>query len=265
MALIPPIIKWTGSKRHVAAEIVSHFPDEIETYYEPFLGGGSVFAALVLSGKRVNKFVLSDINSDLIDLWKTIKDRPLLLLCEYERRWAGLKSFKSYAAQKEYYNKIREKFNRFKDTYDFFFLNRTCFNGLIRYNSHGEFNSAFHYERSGISPENLSAVIDRWNKILSNISLEFVCQKYDEIHPSLADFCFFDPPYPETNSMYFGNFDQDEFWKFVGNVPCKYSLTYKREMGVHCKQHFLIGGGNSSFKRLAKSESKVYESLYLNY
>ena len=72
-----PIVKWTGTKRLQCNEIIKYFPDYIDTYYEPFCGSCSVlFRLLNEPSIHVNNFVCSDINGDLIDLWKAIKMNP---------------------------------------------------------------------------------------------------------------------------------------------------------------------------------------------
>lgn len=75
-----PLIKWTGSKRPIAAKITSYFPKEIETYYEPFVGGGSVFFQLLKDNANVKKFKLSDKNDSLINILTTVKDKPQELI-----------------------------------------------------------------------------------------------------------------------------------------------------------------------------------------
>jgi site-specific DNA-adenine methylase len=84
-----PIIKWTGSKRFQAPQIVHRFPKEIDTYYECFLGGGSVLGELmerVVNGTtwNVRRFICIDTNEDLICIWKMIKNFPNKLCDEYE-------------------------------------------------------------------------------------------------------------------------------------------------------------------------------------
>lgn len=85
-----PVIKWSGSKRSQSEEIISNFPKEINIYYEPFVGGGSVLYQLLNSDIKVNKFICSDINEDLINLWNTIKDTPLELSIHYNKLWGEL-------------------------------------------------------------------------------------------------------------------------------------------------------------------------------
>ena len=77
MKNIEPVIKWSGSKRKQAEKIISFFPKKIETYYEPFCGGASVFGRLIHSNISVKRYVISDLNGDLISLWNEIIKDPI--------------------------------------------------------------------------------------------------------------------------------------------------------------------------------------------
>ena len=79
-----PVIKWTGSKRSQSEEIIKRFPKSIETYYEPFIGGGSVLFQLLHSDVSVENYICSDINEDLINLWNMIKNNPSYLCEKYK-------------------------------------------------------------------------------------------------------------------------------------------------------------------------------------
>jgi hypothetical protein len=83
------LIKWTGSKRRQAAEIVSRFPAWIATYHEPFLGGGSILGRLLDSGIRVGRYDCSDAYAPLISVWNLVKDDPERLVAGYARLWWG--------------------------------------------------------------------------------------------------------------------------------------------------------------------------------
>lgn len=85
-----PVIKWSGSKRSQSEEIVNKFPDIIDTYYEPFIGGGSVMFQLLNSNKKVKRYICSDINEDLISLWNAIKSDTESLCLKYEKLWNEL-------------------------------------------------------------------------------------------------------------------------------------------------------------------------------
>ena len=75
--MFQPLIKWSGSKRSQASEIIKYFPKEIDTYYEPFCGGCSVLRTLLESNIKVNRYICSDLNTELIELWRLIKSNPI--------------------------------------------------------------------------------------------------------------------------------------------------------------------------------------------
>ena len=95
-----PVIKWTGSKRSQSEEIIKRFPKDINTYYEPFVGGGSILFQLMNSDIKVNNYICSDINQDLINLWDMIKDNPYRLSESYNSLWNELNSIKDIECRK---------------------------------------------------------------------------------------------------------------------------------------------------------------------
>lgn len=267
-----PVIKWTGSKRYQAEDIVKYFPKEIDTYYEPFIGGGSVFRQLLDNKHKINKYICSDINQDLINLWNVIKNNPQQLFHEYLQRWETLKQ-KEGDQKKEYFYKIRNNYNYSKNVFDFYFLTRTCLNGLIRYNSKNQFNSAFHYGRDGIIPEKLKRIIYDWhNKIKSN-NIIFTCKPYNEIIPKEDDFMYLDPPYANTDAMYFGKIQYECFWEWIRKLKCKYALSFDGTSGQTdntynvpkdiYSEHLYMNKGISGFKKLQNKQEYVRESLYI--
>lgn len=276
---IKPVIKWSGSKRPIAQNIVDTMPKKIDTYYEPFCGGASVTRRLLdnidVENIFVNKIVCSDINNDLITLWNEIKNNPTQVAEHYDKLWNELYSIKSKGKKKEYFNKIRERLNNEHNPLDFMFIMRTCTNGMPRYNKDGEFNNSFHITRDGIMPDKLFCIITEWSYVLNKHNVEFICQSYENIIPTENDYCFFDPPYANTKGMYFGGFNNIDFFHFLEGLKCPYSLTYDGKSGnvdntykvpdnLYDK-HVYLKSGNSSFKRtIGKSkDSIVYESLYI--
>jgi DNA adenine methylase len=131
------LIKWTGSKRRQARKIVAHFPRRIATYYEPFIGGGSVLYELLGSEISVGRYEISDTCEPLIALWRLVQTDPNRLIEGYAENWRILQ-----VRGGTYYQQIRKEFNETQNPHLFFFLLRTCRNGLIRFNRGGEFNSA---------------------------------------------------------------------------------------------------------------------------
>ncbi len=149
-----PIIKWSGSKRKVAYEIAALAPKNINTYFEPFIGGGSMLYAIEAKNK-----IASDINKPLIDLWNLIKNESDFLLKHYSDNWNLLNDETNSESYKTFYE-VRERFNQKFNPEDLFFLSRTCVNGLIRFNKKGEFNNSLHYTRKGINPNTLKKIIN---------------------------------------------------------------------------------------------------------
>lgn len=275
--MLQPVIKWSGSKRPQAETIVSYFPKSINTYYEPFCTGTSVLNALLCSEIEVKRYICSDINSDLINLWNEIKSNPKSLVSYYDTLWHEMNDNvdDSQNFKKDFYNKVRERYNIFRDPHDFLFLDRTCFNGLIRYNLNKEFNSPYHIRRNGITPDKRGKIIYEWSEMLNVNNVIFVCHSYKDIITTDNDFLYLDPPYANTNGMYYNHFDNDEFFKWLKNVKCRWALSYNGISGKEdntvelpnelYSRHEYLKSGNSSFKRIKNVDDKaiVYESLYI--
>lgn len=270
-----PAIKWSGSKRSQCDEIISYFPRKIETYYESFLGGGSVAYRLMNSDINVNKFVLSDLNSDLINLYKLIQNDYKSVISHYELLWNELNKDSDFERKKLYFAEIRKRLNEKHDPKDFMFIMRTTTNGMPRYNSDGEFNNSFHITRNGIEPFRLEKILKEWNDTLNNHNVEFINASYDEFCPNENDFCYCDPPYANTKGMYFGAIDNDKFFNFLQNLKCPYCFsfdgycededsTYDVPKSVY-DEHIYLKSGKSSFRRVIgnKTDKIIYESLYI--
>ena len=275
MNIYDPVIKWSGSKRSQAEEILKHFPKKIDTYYEPFCGGCSMLKRLLSSDIEVSHYVCSDINNDLISLWNMIKNNPREVSYHYEQLWLELNKYEDRGKKREYYNYIRDRFNKEHNPLDFMFIMRTTTNGMPRYNSSGEFNNSFHITRNGILPVTLDEIIFMWSKCLNEHNVEFRCCSYEEISPKKGDFVYLDPPYANTKGMYFGGINLETLFNWLRNCESSYVMsfdgvsgdvdsTYKVPEDVYNK-HLYIKSGNSSFKRtIGKSnDSIVYESLYI--
>lgn len=273
--MFEPVIKWSGSKRSQAENILTYFPKEIDTYYEPFCGGASVLRRLLSSNIKVNRYVCSDLNSGLIDLWNEIINHPERVSSYYNKLWNELNVDDDKQRKKEYFATVRERYNREHNPLDFMFIMRTTTNGMPRYNRDGEFNNSFHVTRNGIVPDTLEKIIYEWSDLLRKNKVEFIACSYEEIKPKEKDFVYLDPPYANTKGMYYGTIDYEKLWNWLRDLPCKYALSFDGISGeedntwnvpndVYSRHEYLLSG-NSSFKRtIGKSnDSIVYESLYL--
>jgi DNA adenine methylase len=278
--MFQPVIKWSGSKRSQSDDIVKMFPKQINTYYELFCGGCSILRKL-LDNKNiynVNKYICSDLNSDLIDLWNLIKNDPLLIFNEYETLWNELNKDNDISRKKNYFYKIRDKFNQTHYTPYFIFIMRTTTNGMPRYNNEGNFNNSFHFSRNGIMSYKLKEIIFQWQSLLNENNVCFKTMDFNDIkieNINNDDFFYLDPPYFHTKGMYYGTIDYKKLWNFLEKLPCHYALSFDGKSGDIdnttniptnlYSEHIYIKSGNSSFKRIVSkaNNSIVYESLYI--
>lgn len=264
-----PVIKWSGSKRSQANDIVKLFPNDFNTYYEPFIGGGSVlYTVSPFNG------ICGDICTPLIALWNEIKERPLQLAESYKQRWQWLQD----EGQDVYYT-IRDRFNRHQNPEDFLFITRTCTNGLIRFNKSGEFNNSFHITRKGIFPSTMQKIILDWSQRIQRT--QFINSDYHNTLSTVkkGDIVYLDPPYENTKGMYYGRIDYNLLWNELdrlNSIGVKYILSFDGIRGgknILAKvpeelyvRHELIKSGVSSFDRVVNGKyTVVYESVYLNY
>lgn len=238
---------------------------------------------LIKSDIKVNRYVCSDINSDLINLWKNIKNSPEEVFSVYSQLWNELNKDDDKDRKRKFFEEQRDLYNKNHDPNVFFFIMRTTTNGMPRYNSKGEFNNSFHVTRNGIEPDRLHPILIDWHNKLNENNVEFISDSYENILTDLKDddFIYMDPPYFNTKGMYMKNtINFKDFFKFIGNLSennIKYALSFDGKSGKtdntydlpkECyKQHLFIKSGNSSFKRTIGKDKHaiVYESLYLNY
>lgn len=264
-----PVIKWFGSKRPVAAEL-SQYILAAPRYFEPFVGGG----ALLPFAKSQSGFA-GDIIPELIELWNYIKTDPQFIAEEYRKRWTLLQQ-----NGPEVYYQIRDNFNRTKNCLDFLFITRTCVNGMIRYNSDGEFNNSFHLSRPGINPNTLAHILNKWSEAIKKF--EFLNVDYRDCLSEVrkGDFVFLDPPYGGTKDRYtHSEFSLSDFFnelERLNSVGAFWMLTFDGSSGERTYNYappselyehtFLVHSGSSSFSKvIGKKKELISESVYLNF
>ena len=268
MAKNNPVIKWSGSKRLIAKNIIEYFPNQYGHYFEPFLGGGSILLSLA-----PNSATCCDVNASLIDFWNRLKTNPGQLADEYEENWSLL--------QKDWHHflVVRDRYNANQSGSDLLFLSRTCVNGLIRYNKSGEFNNSLHYSRPGVNPSKLRKTLLTESQKIQHYT--FLAGDYRQILQDVnaGDLVYLDPPYANTKSMYYGKIDYDALWEFIralkqigAYVAMSFDGTTKnREYKVDIPdglfaRHVLLTSGLSTFNKVIDGvQNETSESLYLTY
>lgn len=207
--LVKPFLKWAGGKRQLIPEIKSNYlpKEKYETYYEPFLGGGALLLDL-----QPKKAVVNDSNSELINCYEVIKNSVEELI----------EDLKKHRNEEDYYYWIREwdRCGEYKNktaverASRIIFLNKTCYNGLFRVNSQGQFNVPFgRYKKPNILEE---AVLRAISSYLNGNKIQILNLDFQQAVKTArkGDFIYFDPPYdPVSNTASFTGYDVNGFNK----------------------------------------------------
>ena len=218
---VKPFLKWAGGKGQLLSEIEKYYPfenGEITKYAEPFVGGGAVLFD-ILSKYDLEAIYISDINAELINTYRTIRDdieELIDMLMVMQSEFVPICT----DDRKAYYLAKRERFNDLKVNVNeniniekaalMIFLNKTCFNGLFRVNKKGLFNVPMGAYKNPMicDEENLRAVSEK----LQNVRI--VCGDYRESADFIDKntFVYFDPPYrPITNTASFTAYAENLF------------------------------------------------------
>ncbi|ALB40349.1 MULTISPECIES: DNA adenine methylase [Nostocales] len=208
--LVKPFVKWAGGKRQLVPTILAnHLPKNynLQTYYEPFIGGGALLFSL-----QPKKAVINDSNAELINCYKIIKNSLDELI----------EDLKNHKNNEYYYYDIRDwdREKNFKSKTEvqrasrIIFLNKTCYNGLFRVNSQGQFNVPFgKYKNPNILD---IAVLKAVNKYLNENQVRILNSDFQEAvkDAKRGDFIYLDPPYdPVSETASFTGYDVNGFNK----------------------------------------------------
>lgn len=272
---IPTFLKWAGGKRKLLSTIDEHLPEKINKYYEPFLGGASVF--FYIKQKYNPKFcMISDINKDLINSYINVRDNPRKLM-KY------LEYFKKNNSEKFYYY-VRELFNdnkikKIKRSAAFIYLNKTCFNGLWRVNSHNKFNVPYGKHKN---PEifNEETILFA-SKLLQGVKI--ICQDYEQLKNLInkKDFIYLDPCYDPLKKTSFANYtpkrfsdeDNERLYNFVEKLhERKVKILFSNNITPNVKRYYRKDGFKQiiiySFRSIGSKENyrgMIPEFLIKNY
>lgn len=234
-----PVLKYRGGKSREIPRFLCHIPDDFHRYLEPFFGGGSVYFYL-----EPDRAILGDINERLMTFYRHLRDHyPLMrrqldaLQKQYESNQAAYRQLKEERpeervpnANEDLYYHMRNLFNHpdgsYLDGVLYFFINKTAYSGMIRYNKNGEYNVPF-----GRYPHlNTQLITQRHSDLLQGA--ELFCADYSQIFRMAQedDFIFLDPPYDCVFHDY-GNkgqttngFDETEHRRLAAdfkNLPCR--------------------------------------------
>lgn len=215
-----PFLKWAGGKTQLISAIHTVLPLSISqqkfTYIEPFVGSGAVLFWMLNQFPNLKKAVINDINSDLINTYKTIASSPkelISILATLQREYHQFDTQEDF--KRDYYYAKRDLYNqRISCSLDqaalFIFLNRTCFNGLYRVNKSNQFNVPMGSYRCPTICDKIN--IEAVSKALQKV--EILCGDYQSTLSEAGNnsLFYFDPPYkPLSQTSSFNSYARDEF------------------------------------------------------
>ena len=273
--LVPPI-KCQGIKTRLVSWIRAAIPaDFAGTWIEPFMGSG-----VVAFNVRPQRALLADSNPHLINFYKAIADGSITSVAT--RRFLEREGAALLHSGGEHYYVVRERFNQRGDPMDFLFLNRACFNGLIRFNQKGGFNVPFCRKPNRFAQAYISRITNQVQAISDLIrfgSYKFLCQDFTKTIAAAddGDFIYCDPPYIDRHADYFSGWSGECEGKLAGllsSAPCKFILSTWH--GNEYRRNVHIDGLWSKFSMLtrehfyhvgAKEDNRnpMLEALVMNY
>ncbi len=259
-----PFVKWVGGKSQLLKKIKQKYPQHIEKYCEPFVGGGAVLFD-ILQNFHPREVLINDINKELINTYFQVKNNCEDLILQLENIQTAYLNLIQEERKIFFYEK-RNRYNELKVNGDdvenlekaslFIFLNKTCFNGLYRVNSKGLFNVPFNNARTPLicDEENLRAC----NQLLQNVTLKTGDYKDCENFIDEQTFVYIDPPYrPLTQTSAFTSYSENQF-------SDKEQIELAKFIEKISEKGALILASNSDPKNINK-EDNFFDDLYSNF
>jgi DNA adenine methylase len=291
-----PFLKWVGGKSQIIDSICELMPKKIDNYFEPFLGGGSVLLLVLSMHYRgeiaiKGRIVASDINRDLINLYRHVRDVPASIVSEVGKLEAQYNRLDSMEYKKQQYYEIRDLYNArmgevsIQRSAMFIFLNKTCFRGMYRCaKKTGHFNVSFgNYKSPTFICENNIHLVSKMIKPVAFVVSDFVDILAAGIsHSTLPyanemDFVYMDPPYVKLNDNSFVNYYKDGFseekhdtlftiLKSMKN-QFMFSNSYTKEVLDHFLEERFIISVLPTYRRINSKHpnQKLDEVIVINY
>ena len=266
MTKAKPFIKWVGGKSQLIEQLEALLPADFTerenvTYIEPFVGGGAMLFYMLQAYPNIKSAVINDINPDLTLCYQIVRDNPTELINSLKDIQSQYHALKTEEERKTFFLKQRDRFNTkslnpIENSTLFFFLNRTCFNGLYRVNKSGKFNVPFgKYITPTICD---AATIYADSKLLQKVEImtgDFE-QTFDKIKGNT--FFYFDPPYrPLSNTSSFNDYTKEDF-NDDAQIRLKLFCDRLNEIGIN----FMLSNSDCLGKN---GTDRFFDDLFINY
>jgi len=272
---VPPI-KCQGIKTKLVEWIKDHSSLAYDgAWIEPFMGSG-----VVGFNMRPNRAVFADVNPHIINFYNAVKQGKITagIAKEFLEKEGALLQAKG----EDHYYEVRERFNKDGSPLDMLFLNRACFNGIMRFNKKGGFNVPFGHKPERFAKSYVTKITNQIKYVTDAVSQydwEFVCADFRKVISSAAenDFIYCDPPYIGRHVDYFNSWsenDEQELYDLLSAAKAKFILStwhsnqyrenlalekYAANYTVLTREHFYHVGASE------KNRKPMLEAIVLNY
>lgn len=256
-----PFVKWVGGKSQLIDQLEALLPADFDqwenvTYIEPFVGGGAMLFHMLQAHPNITAAVINDINADLTTCYQVVRDTPDTLVASLQQIQAEYYALRAEESKREFYMQRRAEFNTkqlspVRNTTLFFFLNRTCFNGLYRVNKSGLFNVPFgRYETPTICDP---VTIYADSRLLQNVTILTGDYTQTLQYAQGNTFFYFDPPYrPLNTTSSFNDYAKEPF-----NDLAQQRLKAFCDQLQTAGHHFMLSNSDC--------QDGFFDDLYLQY
>lgn len=263
MAKAKPFIKWVGGKGQLIEQLDAQLPADFDcwkdvTYIEPFVGGGAMLFYMLQRYPNIRQAVINDVNPDLTTCYRTVRDMPGQLIESIMAMQNAYNACETEEERKDFFLAVRARYNEknldpLENTTKFFFLNRTCFNGLYRVNKRGLFNVPFgKYTNPQIcDPDTIlrdSELLQRVEILTGDFEATFEYAQGSTLF-------YFDPPYrPLSDTSSFNDYAKESF-NDDAQIRLKEYCDRIHEAGFH----FMLSNSDCKGKN---EEDNFFDVLY---
>lgn len=258
-----PFIKWVGGKGQLLEQLDVQLPANFEnwdnvTYIEPFVGGGAMLFYMLQRYPNIRRAIINDLNSDLTTCYRTVRDMPEELIKSLMEIQNAYNALETEEGRKEFFLAIRNRYNEknlepLENTTKFFFLNRTCFNGLYRVNKKGLFNVPFgKYTNPQICDP---LIIRKDSELLQNVEILTGDFEATFDYAQGNTLFYFDPPYrPLSDTSSFNDYAKETF-----NDEAQIRLKQYCDRINNAGYHFMLSNSDCKGKN---EKDNFFDVLY---
>ena len=261
MTQLPRCVSWVGVPpikcQGIKTKLIPFISDSIQwvarsdgRWVEPFLGSGVV--ALNIAPERA---LLSDTNKHIIGFYQGVYRGDITA--------SAMRTFLEEEGQKlqvsgaDYYYEVRQRFNEHASPFDFIFLNRSCFNGVMRFNRKGGFNVPFGHKPERFAKAYITKIVNQVNWVARQMigkDWEFRVAPWEETLATCGDndFAYIDPPYIGRHADYYNAWDEDQAKRLATttqNLPCGYAVSMWLE-NMHRKNEHIANAWTDAEMRV---------------